>query len=229
VIGVFSIALIIVIFLIIVIVGGKISCFISGSPLSGMTAGEVQQLVEHWRTGSLPAMDLATREQRDKLAEAESKLKDITKREYEAWNARQPAAARDKFLVVTDKGALSYAEELIEYGAASDLLVAQLDIIKKLEEEIPSGPSFEAWQKYKSIVYASRLTKREGYHIYAQRGIDRSRAMFYKIFGEPDKKQLFPGEYRFYYRCKDGVAELILEQFDFDHDCVTIHPYITVF
>ena len=227
VIGVLSIAVIIVIFLIIFIVGGKISGFISGSPLRGMTSGEVQQLVRDWRAGTLPGMDLATKEQRDRLAEAESKLKDITKREYEPWNAKQPAPARDSFFVVTDKGAIPYAEELIKYGVASDSLVAQLELVKKLEEEIPAGPSLEAWQKNESK--ANRLTSRRGYFCPVQRGIDRSRAMFYKIFGKPDKEQLIPGEYRFYYRCRGGEARLTLPQHCFDRDCVSIHPYIKVF
>jgi len=34
--------------------------------------------------------------------------------------------------------------------------------------------------------------------------------IFYKVFGEPDSKQLIAGKYYFYYKCKDGMVQMEL-------------------
>lgn len=244
VIGILSIAVIIVVIL---------SIFINralSSPLRGMTFAEVEQFVRAWNAGELPGMKLCTKEQLDRLAEAESELAEITRGEYEAWHRQQNGLRQRQYAqqkqqgrrggeigyvytpfprpfngLVTESNAFGFARLLKEKSAASQSLLAQLEIVEKLRDETPVGPSWEVWEKYDNKDNPGRRSL-----LYpVTRGVDQSRAMFYRTFGKPYDTRKFNDKLYFYYRCKNGAVELTLLHDCFNLDAVVIFSVNTFF
>jgi hypothetical protein len=237
VIGVLSIVVIIVVVL-------SIFMGTSSSPIRGMTFVEVEQFVRAWNAGELPGMKLYTKEQSDRLAEAESELAEITRGEYKAWYQKEKQRRDQQYQQWRaqqskrgatvgsmpggaapllpypdgDVSAFGFARLLKQEGAASQSLLKQLEIVEKLRKEIPAGPSFEVWERYEN----ESLPGRRSLYYPVKRGVDQSRAMFYRTFGMPERRSLEDGVYHFYYRCKDEVAEFTVLEECFNLDCVSI-------
>jgi hypothetical protein len=95
--------------------------------------------------------------------------------------------------------------------------------VKQLREAIPPGPSYEAVQKY--LQPYEKSPRGPDVTFSTKRGIDRSRKMFYKVIGRPERLvSSDDGTYLLYYKYRHGKVQFEVNTTMFDNDCVRFFP-----